>query len=152
MPENEHGNLSEIIRLDGRKFHGITQALAANQDDYILAHLRLAGAIELLNDPDGAARAKEKLAEDLITRIYLSGRKNFILACCLTEEGKVWNRDEANRNAARFAALTDQDEKQTMQSLMVGFVITFFAFAAPPSRASRSEEAGGTQGEAQSIS
>ena len=35
----------DTITLDGRKFTSVSQAITANQDDYILAHLRVAGAI-----------------------------------------------------------------------------------------------------------
>jgi ABC-type nitrate/sulfonate/bicarbonate transport system ATPase subunit len=67
------------ITLDGRKFTGM-QALAANQDDYILAHVRLAGAIEVLHDLDGKERTNEKRRQDLLTQILLSGRVHHILS------------------------------------------------------------------------
>jgi hypothetical protein len=127
----------ESINLDGRKFHSITQSLTANQDDYILAHLRLSGAIEVLNDLDGMKRTQEKRAEDLLTQILLSGRTHHILAGCLTEEGKVWSRSEADANAARFAAITDIDEKTAMRKSIVNFVIGFFSLGEPSSRTSQ---------------
>jgi len=122
--------LTDTITLDGRKFQGITQALTVNQDDYILAHLRLAGAVEVMSDPDGVKRTKEQRAEDLLTRILLSGRAHQILAGCVTEEGKVWNRTEADANAARFGAITDIADKTAMRSSMVQFVIGFFSIVA----------------------
>src|SRR5882762_6555839 len=98
----------ETITLDGRRFHGFaSQALAANEADYILAHLRLAGAEKILNDLDGVQRTPEQRAEDVYTQILLSGRTCHILAGFLTEDGRVWNRAEADANAARFAAITD---------------------------------------------
>jgi hypothetical protein len=126
----------ETITLDGRKFHSISQDLSANQDDYILAHLRLAGAIEVLNDLDGKKRSKEKRAEDLLTQILLSGRTHNILAGCLTEDEKVWNRQDADANAARFAAITDIDEKTEMRQSIVRFVIGFFSLGEPSSEIS----------------
>ncbi|MBZ5700253.1 MAG: hypothetical protein LAN84_00240 [Acidobacteriia bacterium] len=126
----------DTITLDGRKFTGITQALTANQDDYILAHLRLAGAIEVLSDLDGVKRTKEKRAEDLLTQILLSGRTHHILAGCLTEDGKVWSREEANANAARFARITDIEEKTAMRSCIVRFIIGFFSLGEPSSEIS----------------
>jgi hypothetical protein len=128
--------MQDIITLDGRKFHSISQALTANQDDYILAHLRLAGAIEVLHDLDGIQRSKEKRAEDLLTQILLSGKTHHILAGCLTEENKVWNRAEADSNAARFAAITDLAEKTAMRSSIVTFVIGFFSLGEPSSEIS----------------
>lgn len=127
----------ETITLDGRKFHSITQALTANQDDYILAHLRLAGAIEVLDDLDGVKRTKEQRAEDLLTRILLSGRKHHLLAGCLTEDGKTWNRKDADANAARFEAITELEEKLEMRKRIVEFVIGFFSLGEPSPGSSR---------------
>lgn len=149
--------MPELITLDGRKFAGISQALTANQDDYILAHLRLAGAIEVLSDLDGVTRTKEQRAEDLLTQILLSGRTHHILAGCLTEEGKTWTRKEADANAARFAALTDIADKTAMRSSIVGFVIGFFSSGEPSSEtsrksSSRSEKVPPTKNEERSTS
>jgi len=118
--------MNETITLDARKFHGVSQALTADQDDYILAHLRLAGALEVLGDLDGVKRGPRKRAEDLLTHIMLSGRTHHILAGCLTEEGKTWNRSEADRNAAIFSMITSAEEKAAMRSAIVTFVIGFF--------------------------
>jgi hypothetical protein len=127
----------ESITLDGRKFFSITQSLTANQDDYILAHLRLSGAIEVLSDLDGKTRTKEQRAEDLLTQILLSGRTHQILAGMLTEDGKVWSRASADANAARFAGISDFDEKNAMRSVIVTFVIGFFSFGGPSSETSQ---------------
>jgi hypothetical protein len=127
----------EAITLDGRKFHSISQALTANQDDYILAHLRKAGAIEVLSDLDGVKRSKEQRAEDLLTQILLSGRTHHILAGCLTEDGKTWSRESADSNAARFAAITDVAEKTEMRKSIVTFVIGFFSLGEPSSETSQ---------------
>jgi hypothetical protein len=123
------------ITLDGRKFIGM-QTLAANQDDYVVAHLRLAGAREVLHDLDGKERTDEKRMEDLLTQILLAGRVHHILAGCLTEEGKVWNRAEADANAARFAEITDISEKTEMRTIIVKFVIGFFSVREEISRQS----------------
>jgi hypothetical protein len=112
----------EIITLDGRKFHCDPQDHTASQDSYILAHLRLAGAIEVLNDLEGIERSPEKRAEELLTQILLSGRTHFILAGYLTEAGKDWCRSAADVNAARFAAITDVLEKAEMWKSIEAFV------------------------------
>jgi hypothetical protein len=124
------------ITLDGRKFNCM-QALAASQDDYIIAHLRLASALGVLHDVDGKERTDEKCMEDLLTQILLAGRAHHILAGCLTEEGKVWNRAEADANAARFAAITDVSEKTEMRAIIVKFVIGFFSVREASSEISR---------------
>jgi hypothetical protein len=130
-------NDESIIKLDGRHFAGISQALTANQDDYILAHLRLSGAIEVLSDLDGKKRTNEQRAEDLLTQILLSGHTHHILAGCLTEAGKTWSRAEADANAARFAGITDIEEKTAMRTSIVRFVIGFFSLGEPSSETSR---------------
>lgn len=117
----------ENLKLDGREFSGITQSLSANQDDYILAHLRKAGALEVLGDIR-VKRTQQQKAEDLLTEILLSGRAHHILAGCLTEVGKKWTRAEADRNAALFAEITDAADKAVMRSSIVSFVIGFFQF------------------------
>jgi len=125
--------MEESLQLDGREFQGTSQSLTAAQDDYILAHLRLAGVLEVFADVDGPngktkGRSDEKRAEDLLTRILLSGRAPFILAGCLTESGRKWSRAEADSNAARFAEITDGDEKTAMRASIVKFIIGFFGF------------------------
>ena len=114
------------IKLDGRIFHGPTQALTANQNDYIHGQLGASGAMDLLEGIDGKKRTREKLARDLLSRILLSGRKSLILAGCLTEEGKKWTAAEADRNAAIFGDITDPEEQKEMTSKIVQVVIGFF--------------------------
>lgn len=147
----------EAITLDGRKFLSISQALTANQDDYLLGHLRLSGAIEVLQDLDGVKRTQEKRAEDLLTRILLSGETNYILAGCLTEEGKTWSRKEADANAKRFEAITDDAEKVARRDSIVSFVIGFFSSGGPsseisPKSSSRSAKVPPTKSAAESTS
>lgn len=149
--------MPDTITLDRRKFQGISQSLSANQDDYIIAHLRVAGVIEVMDDLDGKKRTPEERAEDLLTRILLSGEQHHVLAGCLTEEGKLWNRAEADRNAALFAAITDGDQKRAMRSAIIKFVIAFFMSGEPSSETSRkssssSAEAPPTRKEARSSS
>ena len=79
--------------------------------------------LDVANDP---SRTKEQIAIDLVTQILASGRKSYILAGCLTEDGKVWSRADADANAARFAEITDAREKTAMQSYLVDFVRRFF--------------------------
>jgi hypothetical protein len=119
-------------KLDGREFRGMNHALTAAQDDYLMAHLRLAGAIEVLAEIGSESkRTIEEKSEDLLTRILLSGRTPFILAGALTEVGKKWTREEANRNAAIFAEITDPKEKLVMRQSIIGFVLGFFTLGGP---------------------
>ncbi|MGA3295280.1 MAG: hypothetical protein ABSE45_15030 [Candidatus Acidiferrales bacterium] len=125
--------MDDRFTLDGREFRGISESLTAAQDDYLLAHLRRSGAIEVLAAAEGP---DETRAERLLTEIMLSGETFHILAGCLTETGKKWSRAEAERNAAAFAAITAADEKLRMRAAIVRFVIGFFASGAGSSETS----------------
>jgi hypothetical protein len=117
------------MKLDGREFQAIDNAVTAAQNDYTIGNLRAAGALEVLaglNPQKRDADSISKPANDYLTRIFLTGRKGFILAGLLTEVGKTWTRAEADRNAARFDQITDLDEIQTMAAILSELVITFF--------------------------
>ncbi len=112
------------LSIDGREFRLISESMSAAQDDYLMGNLRLAGAIDVIALMGSAPT--EKRAEELLTRILLSGRAPQILAGCLTEVGKRWTRAEADRNAELFAEITDPETKQRMRTAIVGFVLGFF--------------------------
>ena len=120
----------EGYKIGGKTFHGISQALTANQNDYILAKLRLAGCIEVLSDID-EKRTPEQRATDLLTRILDSGFAPYLLAGCLTEDGKKWSRESANKNAEMFGEITDVDEQVLMRTSIVDFVAGFFSSGGP---------------------
>jgi hypothetical protein len=114
------------IVLDGRKFNDVLQNVSSIQFDYIQAHIRLAGGVEIVGDLDGVKRTRAERAEELFTRILLRGQKTSILAGFLVEDGKVWSPAEADRNAARFDAITDHDEIRAMATLIVDFGFHYF--------------------------
>lgn len=121
--------VGEKITLDGREFIGVAQNLSASQDDYIIARVRQCGAMDVLTDHDGAPqRTQEEKAEELLTRIMVSGKTSEILAGCLTESGKKWTRESADKNAKIFAEITDADEKLAMRRSVTMFVAGFFSF------------------------
>jgi hypothetical protein len=71
------------MKLDGREFSELDHSITATaaQNDYIIGHLRAAGALEALAGLDPTQRdatAIEKPAADFVTRIYLTGRKSFV--------------------------------------------------------------------------
>ncbi|MGA2299893.1 MAG: hypothetical protein ABSG77_04260 [Candidatus Acidiferrum sp.] len=114
----------KTITLDGRKFGGeATGEETADQFEYVEHHLRIALASEISDDLEGVRLTKERSAAHLLTQILLSGRSSDILAGCLTEEGRTWNRAEADANAARFSHITDAEEKITMHRAILEFVI-----------------------------
>jgi hypothetical protein len=115
-----------LIVIGGRKFQGVTQELSAAQDDYLIGQLRLAGALELVLS---ASKNPESTAEALLTQIMVSGRAHYVLAGCLTEAGKHWTHEDAVRNAAAFAAVTNNEDKAAMRTATVGFVVGFFQYA-----------------------
>jgi len=117
------------VNIDGREFEGTTQQITAAQNDYIIGQLRAAGALEVLAqmDPQNSEEAIGKARVELVTRIFLSGRKSRILAGVLTEVGKRWTRVEADRNAERFDDVTDPQDLERMTAAVVRVVIDFFA-------------------------
>ena len=126
------------MKLDGREFSDVDHTLTAAQNDYIIGHLRAAGALEALAGLDPSQRDAttiDKPAADFVTRIYLTGRKSFILAGLLTQvEGndlgvRRWTRAEADRNAARFDQIQDLEEIALMGKLIAEIVIVFFLSA-----------------------
>lgn len=117
------------MKLDGREFSGVDHKITAAQNDYIQAHLALAGVTDLLVEAGTTKPSEEQLGEirrKFLTQILLSGQKSFILSGCLTENGKKWSRAEADRNAARFDEITDADEMLEMTNGLAGVVISFF--------------------------
>lgn len=143
----EHSN---VIRLGGREFAGVTHDVTAAQEEFISAHLRRAGALEALNDPSIPA---DKRADEMLTRIQLAGATFQILAGCLVEtvpspgatDGsavrKKWKRGEAERNAAFFSELCDADSRALIHAEIVGVVLGFLRSAAQSSKTSRNSSA-----------
>lgn len=111
------------ITLDGRKFIGPPEDIPADQEGYVLGHLRHINAMEIVHGPDAVKHTKEKNAEDLLDLLLISGGTFRILAGLLTEDGRVWNPKDADVNAVRFAAITDVEEKSVMRSYITEFVI-----------------------------
>ena len=113
------------ITLDGRKFISVTHdgekftdrvhAVGAKQEDYVLMHLRLCGATKALANRAGLDRsADEERAKEFSDCILRGGRKFYLLAGFLTEVGKRWTQESADRNARIFEDITDDFEKATM--------------------------------------
>lgn len=114
------------VRLDGRKFIDGLRTVSSTQYDYIQAHIRLAGGAAIVADLDGVKRTPAERAELLFTQILLRGQKTSVLAGFLVEDGKVWTRAEADRNAVRFDAITDPDEIRSMSALILDFITHYF--------------------------
>jgi|HubBroStandDraft_6_1064221.scaffolds.fasta_scaffold720360_2 hypothetical protein len=125
----------ETIELDGRKFRVVSQAVTAAQDDYMLYWLGRADATDLLLELAAGVDSKAR-AQQLLQKILGSGHAAKIIAAVLTEEGKKWRREEADRNAEIFADITSADEKTLMRKVLVQFVVDFFRFGEASSRTS----------------
>jgi hypothetical protein len=139
----------ETIKLDGRNFHGVTEALAAIQDDYVLTQLQRSGVLGLLTHTTALSdEQREERAIETQARIVESGRKYKLLAGLLTEEGKTWTREDADKNAARFAAITDAEEKLIMGREVLRHVALFFRYETPSSQTFQSSS---TQSDADHV-
>ncbi len=146
----------EVIFLDGREFVTIAQNITAAQDDYILVQLNDSGAADVLREI-AAGKRSEVIATRLLQTILRSGLTSNLLAGLLTEKGKKWTRRDADRNAERFAEITDNEEKVRMRKSVVGFVIGFFQLGeassgTSPKSSNPSEEDPGISSEAPAIS
>ena len=128
----------ETIKIDGREFHGITEAMTASQDDFILAQLRRSGAMDVLAGlpKDATADQRNAASDEMFNRIVESGRKYKLLAGLLTEEGKKWTQASAEANAEQFAELTGTEDKVTMSGAVMRHVVLFFQFGAASSTTS----------------
>lgn len=118
------------IKLNGREFEGVTQTLTARQQDFVTVNWRLSGAAEVfagLGSGDDIQTRAQK-TETCINRILESGRKYKLLAGLLTETGKQWTREDAERNAEIFAESRDIEEQKAMNGHLMDFVLAFFRF------------------------
>jgi hypothetical protein len=136
------------VKLDGREFEGLTQSLTARQNDYITVNLRLSGASEILAtfEQTDSPETRAAKAESCVNRILESGRKYKIIAGMLTEQGKKWTREQADKNAEIFGDLRDTDEQRTMNSELLAMIVGFFRFGevsspTSPTSSSQSEKA-----------
>jgi hypothetical protein len=119
-------NEQPTLTLCGIEFETAGQAVTARQDDYLMAQLRLAGVLDVvqeMKDEDVEAKSSE-----LLTRILLCGRAPEILAGLLVESGKKWNLRRAEKLAELFGDATNPEDKELMRKSIVSFVIGFFRF------------------------
>lgn len=86
----------------GLDFELVGDAITTRQDDYLMAHLRRAGAIDVI----ATMKDAEEKSSELLTRILTSGQKSEILAGLLTEPGRKWNRKRADELAETFGDAT----------------------------------------------
>lgn len=115
------------IKIDGREFLPLNQSVSMAQDEYITVSLRDGGIHSYMMAMSAKAIViDEVIAEDILYRILRSGYSHYILAATLTEVGKEWTREEADRNALIFARLTDKEDKITMRGVIVSLVVAFF--------------------------
>ena len=122
----------EPIKIDGRNWHGITDALSARQDDWILSQLRRSGAMDVLvlMAKDASKEDRGAAGMEMFERIRESGRKFKLLAGLLTEEGKTWTHDSAEKNALRFSEITATEDKLAMNDELMRHVAYFSTFGA----------------------
>lgn len=127
----------ERVKLGGKNFLGVSQSLPANQDEFIISKIRRCGAMDVLAGFSGDGSTGEERAQMVLTEIMDHGMTSMVMAGCLTEEGKTWNRADALANAELFDAITDEQEKTYMRRSLVRFVLGFFRSGGPSSESSR---------------
>lgn len=135
----------ERVKLGGKNFLGVSQSLPANQDEFIMAKIRRSGAMDVLVGL-GVDSSSEARAQMLLTEIMDHGMTSAVLAGCLTEEGKKWNRADALANVELFDAITNEEEKTYMRRSLVRFVLGFFSSGGPSSESSRKSSSQAAKG------
>jgi hypothetical protein len=139
----------QTIRLDGREFHGPTQALTMDQNDFVTTVLEDCGASPIMDEiirdairkKGGKAAAvddkpPEQRVHSLLRKIVAAGKSTDVVAGLLTEKGKKWKRADAIRNAAIFKEITDTGEQVRMRGTIVAFAFAFFLYGEASSETS----------------
>jgi len=109
-----------LYRLGGRTFRlDDGKGRTAKHCAYLAGIWREIDAQRILSD---VTISETERAERALTRIYRSGYAFLLLSACLVEEGKRWDRGEAERNAARFEQIVDEKEQSDMWGILGGIV------------------------------
>lgn len=117
--------MSEIQTLGGRQYRPIHTSTLEHDIAMMLA-VRTAGLGEMTL---GEGESPGEFAHRIFISLLESGQAFDVLGCLLIPveiEDVNWTRAIGEQTAAAMRALTDTDEKRSIQSQMVSMVIGFF--------------------------
>lgn len=121
------------IVMAGRTFRQ-SESTSVQQDAWTMRRYRSSGLADLARQFDPSRDELPALAERLLWDGLESGVIYEILAGILTEDGVVWSRESATRNATFFAQLTDPSDKAIVYSRLSDVLHDFLAVAAVSKR------------------
>jgi hypothetical protein len=117
--------------LGGRRFVPVA-ATTFEHDVWMMAQVQ-AARLHDLRRLFAEGRAVETIAEDLLQRIWASGRTLHVLAGTLTEKGQPWSPALAEELVQFFGARADPEEKALLQAALVRLLLGFFVSGAESS-------------------
>ncbi len=112
----------ESIVIHGRTFHPV-EFTTFDQDLFLMERMRHAGLDSIPAELE--AGKMQKVAEEILFTAYKTGVLFEVVAGIMVEKDVPWTSDEAMLNADLFANLIDKDEKQALNGVMVGAVLSF---------------------------
>ena len=123
--------LDDELALGGRRFVPVA-VTTFEHDIWMMAQVQAAGLHDLRR-LFAEGRAVETIADDLLQRIWASGRTLHLLAGTLTEKGRPWNPALAEELVQFFGTLTEPTEKAALQAALVRLLLGFFVSGAESS-------------------
>lgn len=124
-------SVDDELVLGGRRFVPVA-VTTFEHDVWMMAQVQAAGLHDLrrLFAEGGGV---ETIADDLLQRIWASGRTLHLLAGTLTEQGRPWSPALAEELVQFFGALTEPTEKAALQTALVRLLLGFFVSGAESS-------------------
>jgi len=123
--------VDDELVLGGRRFVPVA-VTTFEHDVWMMAQVQAAGLHDLRR-LFAEGRAVETIADDLLQRIWASGRTLHLLAGTLTEQGRPWSPALAEELVMFFGARADPTEKAALQAALVRLLLGFFVSGAESS-------------------
>ncbi|MBK9693686.1 MAG: hypothetical protein IPO73_18725 [Gemmatimonadetes bacterium] len=123
--------VDDEIVLGGRRFVPVA-VTTFEHDIWMMAQVQAAGLHDLRR-LFAEGRGVETIAEDLLQRIWASGRTLHLLAGTLTEKGQPWSPALAEELVLFFGARSDPEEKALLQAALVRLLLGLFVSGAESS-------------------
>ena len=123
--------IEDELLLGGRRFVPVA-VTTFEHDVWMMAQVQAAGLHDLRR-LFAEGRGVETIAEDLLQRIWVSGRTLDLLAGTLTEKGRPWSPALAEELVPFFGARSDPEEKALLQAALVRLLLGFFVSGAESS-------------------
>lgn len=124
------------MQLHGRTFEVVTTT-TIQQDAFVIKRMRSMGMEEMVRSFDPATGNLDAFSERILLQAFEDGVLFEVLGGILLEPGVVWTPARALENAAFFATLTDETDKETLYGAIGQLVVDFLLSAAQWSKTFR---------------